>query len=109
MTELEVFTRHRLRPTNELNCPHAMGTNAFSRIMIPRLPLRLRSGLRQKSGFRQRAQTPAREPQLSAATIAPFDSFAALSRSGQAQFVYYGRWPTNLRVRELPHSSQKTA
>jgi hypothetical protein len=35
---------------------------------------------------------------VSAATIAPFDSFAALSRSGQAQFVYHGRKPTNLRV-----------
>src|ERR1700716_872899 len=42
-------TRHRLGPTNKLDCPHAMGTNAFSR-MIPRL----------RSGFRQRAQTPAR-------------------------------------------------
>jgi len=24
------FTRHRLGPTNKLDCPHAMGTNAFS-------------------------------------------------------------------------------
>jgi hypothetical protein len=38
-------------------------------------------------------------PQLSAATIAPFDSFAALSRSGQAPVVYHGRKPANLRVR----------
>jgi hypothetical protein len=35
---------------------------------------------------------------LSAATIGPFDSFAALSRSGQALVVYHGRKPTNLRV-----------
>ena len=35
----------------KLDCPHAMGTNAFSRIMIPRLPLRLRSGLRQSRDF----------------------------------------------------------
>ena len=46
-----MVTRHRLGPTNELDCPHAMGTNAFSRIMIPRLPLRLRSGLRQSRDF----------------------------------------------------------
>jgi hypothetical protein len=46
-----MFTRHRLSPTNKLDCPHAMGTNAFSRIMIPRLPLRLRSGLRQRRDF----------------------------------------------------------
>ncbi len=46
-----MFTRHRLTPTNKLDCPHAMGTNAFSRIMIPRLPLRLRSGLRQRRDF----------------------------------------------------------
>jgi hypothetical protein len=46
-----MFTRHRLGPTNKLDCPHAMGTNAFSRIMIPRLPLRLRSGLRQRRDF----------------------------------------------------------
>src|SRR5437016_14483759 len=25
-----MFTRHRLGPTNKLDCPHAMGTNAFS-------------------------------------------------------------------------------
>src|SRR5258708_395875 len=25
-----MFTRHRLRPANKLDCPHAMGTNAFS-------------------------------------------------------------------------------
>jgi hypothetical protein len=25
-----MFTRHRLSPTNKLDCPHAMGTNAFS-------------------------------------------------------------------------------
>src|SRR4030088_719302 len=25
-----MFTRHRLGPTNELDCPHAMGTHAFS-------------------------------------------------------------------------------
>src|SRR5260370_6029928 len=25
-----MFTRHRIGPTNELDCPHAMGTNAFS-------------------------------------------------------------------------------
>src|ERR1700736_498081 len=25
-----MFTRHRLSPANTLNCPHAMGTNAFS-------------------------------------------------------------------------------
>jgi len=46
-----MFTRHRLGPTNKLDCPHAMGSNAFSRIMIPRLPLRLRSGLRQRRDF----------------------------------------------------------
>ena len=33
-----MFTRHRLGPANKLDCPHAMGTDAFSRIMIPRLP-----------------------------------------------------------------------
>jgi hypothetical protein len=38
-------------PTNQLDSPHAMGTNAFSRTMIPRLPLRLRSGLRQSGDF----------------------------------------------------------
>jgi hypothetical protein len=37
-------------PPDELDCPHAVGTDTFSRIMIPRL----------RSGFRQRAQTPAR-------------------------------------------------
>src|ERR1700736_1897176 len=26
-----MFTRHRLGPTNKLNCPHAMGTDTFSR------------------------------------------------------------------------------
>jgi len=36
-----------------LHCPHAMGTHAFSR-MIPRLPLRLRSGLRQNRDFGSR-------------------------------------------------------
>jgi hypothetical protein len=46
-----MFTRHRLSPANKLDCPHAMGTNAFSRIMIPRLTLRLRSGLRQNRDF----------------------------------------------------------
>jgi hypothetical protein len=46
-----MFTRRRLGPTNKLNCPHALGSNAFSRIMIPRLPLRLRSGLRQTRDF----------------------------------------------------------
>src|ERR1700674_2517335 len=25
-----MFTRHRLSPANKLDCPHAMGTNAFS-------------------------------------------------------------------------------
>src|SRR2546423_580048 len=25
-----MFARHRLGPTNKLDCPHAMGTNAFS-------------------------------------------------------------------------------
>src|ERR1700676_5342982 len=25
-----MFTRHRLGPTNKLDCPHAMGINAFS-------------------------------------------------------------------------------
>jgi hypothetical protein len=25
-----MFTRHRLSPTNKLDCPHAMGTDAFS-------------------------------------------------------------------------------
>src|SRR6266849_360543 len=25
-----MFTRHRLGPANKLDCPHAMGTNAFS-------------------------------------------------------------------------------
>src|SRR5712692_7842054 len=25
-----MFTRHRLNPANKLDCPHAMGTNAFS-------------------------------------------------------------------------------
>ena len=25
-----MFARHRLTPTNKLDCPHAMGTNAFS-------------------------------------------------------------------------------
>jgi len=25
-----MFTRHRLGPTNKLDCPHAIGTNAFS-------------------------------------------------------------------------------
>src|ERR1700676_3782201 len=25
-----MFTRHRLTPTNKLDCPHAMGTNALS-------------------------------------------------------------------------------
>ncbi len=25
-----MFTHHRLSPTNKLDCPHAMGTNAFS-------------------------------------------------------------------------------
>jgi hypothetical protein len=38
-------------PIDDIDCPHAMGTNAFSRIMIPRLPLRLRSGLRQRRDF----------------------------------------------------------
>ena len=46
-----MFTRHRLSPANKLDCAHAMGTDAFSRIMIPRLPLRLRSGLRQRRDF----------------------------------------------------------
>src|SRR5690348_17229899 len=46
-----MFTRHRLALTDKLDCPHAMGTDAFSRIMIPRLPLRLRSGLRQRRDF----------------------------------------------------------
>src|SRR6266851_4175665 len=55
-----MFTRHRHGPIDKLDCPHAMGANPFSRIMIPRLPLRLRSGLRQSRDFRQRAQTPAR-------------------------------------------------
>jgi hypothetical protein len=67
----------------ELDCPHALGTNTFSRIMIPRLPLRLRSGLRQRRDFGSGLRRPL-GAQLSAATIAPFDSFAALSRSGQA-------------------------
>jgi hypothetical protein len=45
-----MFTRHRHDPPDKLNCPHALGTNALSR-MIPRLPLRLRSGLRQSRDF----------------------------------------------------------
>ena len=36
---------------------------------------------------------------LSAVTIVPFDSFAALSRSGQAPVVYHRRKPMNLRIR----------
>src|ERR1035441_2365253 len=76
-----MFTRHRLGPTNKLDCPHAMGTNAFSRIMIPRLSLRLRSGLRQSRDFG-----------------------SGLSRSGQAPVVCHGCKPTNFGVRvEHPH------
>src|SRR3981189_2214073 len=33
-----MFTRHRLSPANKLDCPHAMGTNAFS----PQWPKSLR-------------------------------------------------------------------
>ncbi len=39
-----------LVPANKLDCPHGFGTYAFSAITIPRL----------RSGFRQRAQMPAR-------------------------------------------------
>jgi hypothetical protein len=35
---------------------------------------------------------------LSAGSIVPFDSFAGLSRSGQASVVYRGLKPANLRV-----------
>src|SRR5258707_4727203 len=42
----------------------------------------------------------------SAATIAPFDSFAALSRSGQAPFADHGRKPTNLRVSVRARAAQ---
>src|SRR5260370_30889459 len=92
-----MFTRHRLAPANRLDSPHAMGTDAFSP---------------------QRGRVIS---SLSAATIAPFDSFAALSpsgqapfdsfaalsRSGQAPFAYHGRKPTNLRVR-VDHPTLKS-
>jgi pimeloyl-ACP methyl ester carboxylesterase len=49
-----MFTRRRLSPASKLDRSHAIGTNAFSGIMIPRL----------RSGFRQRGSDP-----LSASTF----------------------------------------
>jgi hypothetical protein len=66
-----MFTRHRLGLANKLDCPHAMGTNAFSRMVIPRL----------RSGFRQRAQTPARRLNLNSRRLW-FPPFAKCAKDG---------------------------
>src|ERR1700675_3981649 len=91
-----MFTRHRLGPTNKLDCPHAMGTNAFSRTMIPRLPLRLRSGLRQRRDFGSGLRRP-----LGASTFCcyhpPIRLLRPAPRSGAGPGVYRRRKPTHLR------------
>ncbi len=47
LARVGMFPPYRLSPTRKLDCPHAMGTNAFP----PEIP-------RLRSGFRQRALTP---------------------------------------------------
>ena len=92
-----MFTRHRLGPTNKLDCLHAMGTNAFSRIMIPRLPLRLRSGLRQRRDFGSGLRRP-----LGASTFWCYHRPIRLFRCAQSLRAGSGCLPrtqaTNLRV-----------
>src|ERR1035441_5456770 len=69
-----MFARHRLRPSNKTRLSSCHGD---SRVFTT-------AGRVISS--------------LSAATIAPFDSFAVLSRSGQAPLACHRREPTNLRV-----------
>jgi hypothetical protein len=70
-----MFIRHRHGPTDKLDCSHAMGTDAFSLEW-------------SSESFRH----------ILLFTTAPFDTFAALSRSEQAPFAYHRREPSNLRI-----------
>ena len=68
-----MFTRHTLGPANKLDCPRAMGTDAFS-------PQRAES-FRRFLLLPPPHSTPSLA--LSRSGQAPFDSFAAVGRIGQ--------------------------
>src|ERR1700716_4003859 len=97
-----MFTRHSLSPTNKLDCPHAMGTNAFSpqRAESFRHFLLLPSphstpSLRSVPQGRLHSTPSLRlVPQGRLHSTPSLHSVA----QGRLRFAYYGRQPTNLRV-----------